>query len=209
MAINWQEHLEQTKENFVFQSRMREALKGVTADIRGMRVLDYGAGAIPFPITQFSTLQKDQKETIAFDPDLKGSNTQGLEGLAPIEWTGQEPSGTFDLIVCHFSLHHLQEEPMLVVRRLLRYQPRVVYIADYDYTQADLKQFRQTFVSQQEQKELTALFGNDWQACFEYHRRLGRLATFQQALTGNGFRISAVEQGQGIARFKFFVIGKR
>lgn len=207
MTINWQEHFERTKENFALQSRMREALKAATADFRRMRVLDYGAGATPLSITQFSTLQQDQRETVAFDPDLKARNPQAVGSLAPIEWTSQEPSGTFDLIVCHFSLHHLREKPLLVVGRLLGYQPRVFCIADYDYTQADLGQFRQTFISQQEQKELATLFGSDWRACFEYHRRLS-MVTFQEALAGNGFRISVAERGQGVAGFKFFVIGK-
>lgn len=206
MTNDWKEHFERTKENFIFQVEMRQALKEATLNIRGMRVLDYGAGATPLPLTQFSSLQKDQKETVAFDPNLKDGQTNNQGSFIPIEWTNGLPEGLFDLVVCHFSLHHLAKEPAALVKSLLPYQPKVFCIADYDYSDATLKEFKTTFIGQQEQRELTALFGGNWQLCYEYHRHLDQ-KIFTEALEQNGFNIVKAKRGQGIARFKFFIIG--
>lgn len=209
MIYNSAEHYERTKDNFVFQFEMIKALRDATENIRNLRTLDYGAGAITYPITQFSRLQKDQEETIAFDRNIANRTRRSLDNASSIEWTGIAPTGHFDLVVCHFSLHHMQEKPGDVIRDLLKiYSLELICIADYDYIKTDQQQFADTFISQQEQKELESLFNGDLQACFEYHRQFGKDAAMS-SMINCGLRIISDRRGQGIARHKFFIIGKK
>ena len=66
---NYLEHYHRTEGNFHFYLLIIDILKDLTKDVPNLRVLDYGAGAIPYTITPISVLQKDQ-HTVAYDPQL-------------------------------------------------------------------------------------------------------------------------------------------
>lgn len=202
------EHFIKTAENFHFQLNFVHALQAQTSHIRKLRVLDFGAGPTPAPISTFDMLQKDQEIVVAYDPAVATPlrNSEKVFG-AEVQWTNQAPIGEFHLIVCNFSLHHIGGDLGTTIQGLMAYSPEIIGIADYDYTGSTQEDFEQTFVSEGEQKELRALFGENWQSCFDYHRRLG-VDDFKGALQALGFNLVTSRNGAGIAKNKFYLIGK-
>jgi hypothetical protein len=206
----WTEHFGNTEENFHLQVDFIHELKNQTGGIRELRVLDFGSGPVPYTSSAFSRLQKDQEIVVAYDPTVANppSNSENTFG-AEIHWTDREPAGEkFHLIVCNFSLHHLSGDLSSIIKGLTVYSPQIIGIADYDYTGKALEDFEKTFVSQQETKELNSLFNGDWQACFDYHRRLG-MDDFKKGLRKSGFDPVVSKKGDKIAESKFFLIGRR
>jgi len=204
---NYLEHYHRTEGNFHFYLLIIDILKDLTKDVPNLRVLDYGAGAIPYTITPISVLQKDQ-HTVAYDPQLAEDIFKALPGINSIQWVKEPPLGqAFDLAVCHFSLHHMTKPPMEALGELKDYHLSLVTIADYDFTDSTFEEFRKVFIADQELKELRTVFGGDWEACFAYHSRFG-LNAYQQALETNGFNLIRIERGKGIAKNKILLIGK-
>lgn len=204
------EHFRKTAENFYFQLDFIHALQDQTRQIRKLRVLDFGAGPTPLPISTFGMLQKDQEVVVAYDPTVTTptDNSEKVFG-AEVQWTNQAPVGEkFHLIVCHFSLHHVSGDLSSIIKGLTAYSPEIIGIADYDFTGSTLDDFGKTFISEQELKELNTLFNGDRQACFDYHRRLG-VDDFKRGLQEAGFNLVASRSGNGMAQNKFYLIGKK
>lgn len=198
---NFREHLKKTAGNSEFQLRISHVLKELTQDMPKLRVLDYGAGAIPTSVTLTSTIREEQ-ETVAYDPCYEGVQTQKESG---IRWTKKLPvKEKFDLAICHFSLHHIDKSPKKVLRELRSYSS-IIVVADYDFTKATLAEFKSVFISEPEQEELRVLFGGDWEECFAFHSYYDRF-TYEKALKKNGFD-TVSESGKGIAKHKFLLIG--
>ena len=208
--MDWTEHFTKTAENFYLQLDFIHTLQDQTSHIRNLRVLDFGSGPIPHTISTFGRLQKDQEVVVAYDPMLttlspNSENTYDSE----VRWTNKIPTGEkFHLIVCNFSLHHTGEDLDSVIKGLAVYSPEMIGIIDYDFTRVTREDFEKTFISQQEIKELNTLFGGDWQACFDYHRRLG-LNDFKKCLQESGFNVVVSKNGDKVAQNKFFLIGKK
>lgn len=204
------EHFKKTAENFYFQLDFIHALQNQTSQVRKLRVLDFGAGPTPTPISTFGVLQKDQEAVAAYDPTVTTSTRHPEKVFgAVIQWTNQAPIGEkFHLIVCHFSLHHVKGDLNSIIKELMAYSPEIIAIADYDFTKSTLEDFEKTFISEQELKELNTLFRGDRQACFDYHKRLG-IDDFKRGLQESGFTLVASRNGNGIAQNKFYLIGQK
>lgn len=204
------EHLIKTAENFYFQLDFIHNLQDQTSHIRRLRVLDFGAGSSLVPINHFNMLQKDQEVVVAYDPlvAVPAHNPGGVFG-AEVRQTNQPPVGEkFHLVVCNFSLHHIGEDLRSTIGGLAAYSPEVIGIADYDFTGSTREDFERTFISEQESKELETLFKGDWRACFDYHRRWGA-GDFKRGLQELGFNLVVSKNGNGLAKNKFYLIGKR
>ncbi|EKD52707.1 MAG: hypothetical protein ACD_61C00269G0003 [uncultured bacterium] len=202
------EHFNKTAENFYLQLDFIHSLQDQTRHIHNLRVLDYGSGSQV--IGRFGMIQKDQEVVLAYDPmsDITPSVSKNIPG-AEVRRTNQAPTGEkFHLIVCNFSLHHVNGDLDSVIKELTVYSPEIIGITDYDFTEASLEDFRKTFISEQEIKELNTLFNGDWQACFDYHRRLG-LNDFRRCLQESGFNLVVSKAGDKIAKNKFFLVGKK
>lgn len=207
---NWTEHFTKTAENFYLQLDFIHTLQDQTSHIRKLRVLDFGAGPIPHTINTFGKLQKDQEVVVAYDPMITAPspNSEVTFGRE-VRWTNQAPTDEkFHLIVCDFSLHHLSGDLSSIIKGLMVYSPELIGIIDYDFTGTTREDFEKTFISQQEIKELNTLFKGDWQACFDYHKRLG-LDDFKRGLQESSFNLIVSKNGDKIAQNKFFLIGKK
>src|SRR5438270_708043 len=105
------EHFERTRSNFDFQTNWRNAIKtAIQSRIpteQPLRMLDYGAGMY----TNLFLLRPNQ-EIIAYDPFITDSK---YDSLIRLSRTPETPTGNFDIVICHFSLHHLTEDPAYVI----------------------------------------------------------------------------------------------
>lgn len=202
------EYYKKVEDNFVFNSHLNTALRRSTSGIHGLRVLDYGSGVNLIPGSLFSFIQRDQSETVLYDPNFSPEYRQ-KRILEKNTVTNIAPESIFDLVVCHFSLHHIDQIPTDIIKKIIeKNRPSVFSIVEYDYTKASLQNFIDTFTSEQEQLELHNLFRDDAAACFDYHRRHSQ-EEFRNALIDNGVMIDQEGNGNGRARYKFFMIGKR
>lgn len=207
--MDWTEHFTKTAENFYLQLDFIHTLQDQTKHIRNLRVLDFGSGPVPHTISTFGMLQKDQEVVVAYDPTLIPSPNLENTFDTEVRWTNKLPTDEkFHLIVCNFSLHHVSGDLDSIIKGLVAYSPEIIGITDYDFTEASLEEFEKIFISEQEIKELNMLFNGDWQACFDYHRRLG-LNDFKKSLQESGFNVVVSKNGDKIAQNKFFLIGKR
>lgn len=206
------------RENSRFLDEFRNALAEVVKPLDALRTLDYGSGASPSLFGFFAGLHSKERVT-AFDPEADVAAVALLnEAVLPllrnlrkdlelVRWTNQPPEADFDLVICNFSIHHMKRSPQEVIESLRTYQPRLVAIAEYDYTKATRKEFERTFIADAEKGELDRLFAGDVAACFDFHSRFGG-ADFSQALTSQGFRITHRGVGQGYAAYKIFLVGE-
>lgn len=198
--------------NTEFSDKFRKRLTSRTSNMRNLRVLDFGAGAIPRLTSTFTALQPDQLPVTAYDPHLDLSLLpQTDRSQASDLWVSDMPEGQFDLLVCNFSLHHMEGSLAERIRDLTeRFNPRLFAIADYNYEDIPEAQFLETFSSEQEQAELRNLFGGNVQNAYAYHSRLME-PDFINVLENNGYvvRQDDIHEGFGAAASKFFVIGER
>ncbi|OGH18935.1 MAG: hypothetical protein A2868_03685 [Candidatus Levybacteria bacterium RIFCSPHIGHO2_01_FULL_40_15b] len=199
--------IEKTKDNFLFQRRFLQVLAELTRDIPQPKVLDYGAGANPYNITLFSRIRRGQ-ETVAYEPSLHQNIFKVGRISNDVLWTKEAPVGQrFDIVICSFSLHHMERPPEEAISDLRDYKPALIALSDYDFGGITLDEFRDIFLSEAEHEELQILFGGDLQKCFDFHRRFG-LSAFRGALEQNGFHVAQMESGEGLAKNKFFMIGQ-
>lgn len=195
--------------NFTFAFKFRDALKDVTSSVPSLRILDYGAGAHPYLFSFFSILHRDQQPVVAYDPSIRADVSYTEYNERAARWTGIRPEGFFHLVVCNFSIHHMERPPREIFEELVSsYNPQFLALAEYDYTKADVNEFANTFVNESEEKELRKLFAGNMQRCFDFHRNLG-YEDFRSALEDNGFSLVQTAWGEGIAVHKFLMIGKR
>src|SRR3989344_3327374 len=193
--------------NFAFLADFRATIKDIIVELPSVRVLDYGAGVFPYPYGLFSLLHSEE-ETIAYDPDVDMKHYNSTpEAWKIAKWTDIAPVGQkFDLVICHFSMHHMSGEPTTEIKDLEDYSPQFVAVADYDYSGVSEGDFEKTFVADAELNELEKLFKKDVAACHKLHSKYNR-STFQDALTKNGYQIIRQGTGEGVAKHKFFLIG--
>ena len=189
-----------------FLSDFRTALTLETEGVRNLRGLDYGAGTNS-PWSLFDYLHPDQSRLVAYDPHMpEGAYSEADSQFEMPGWVGKPPEGRFDLVVCHFSLHHI-DMPLEEIILSLRKYGGVLGIAEYDYSKSSKAEFAETFVNQQEQKELEELFSGDMAAAYAFHRRLSR-QDFRKALEQHGYKVAQEGQGKGLSRHKFFMVGR-
>lgn len=204
--MNFRERYLRYPDHYHFHDRIREILKYYTHGIPMLRVLDYGSGAIRHSLGFFRLLQRDQAPVVAYDPSLD-DRAVALNEPGETTWTNEAPVGkSFDLVVCHYSLHHMAGHPQSIIGNIRVYKPRLIAIMEYDYRQSTVEEFAQTFTTENEVRELTEVFHGDVEACFEYHRQIGR-DVYHSGLGSNGFRILHDESGIGVAQHKFILIG--
>ena len=189
-------------DNLVFQFHLLRQLREITSYSQELRVLDYGTGPDGLSAIPLTTLRRGAS-VVGFDPLLQSGKSR-----YEIDLTDQEPLGEkFQLVVCHFSIHHMEQPPHLVVANLCKYNPNWIAIAEYDYAHKPLEEFTSTFVSQAEKNELERMFGGNWLSCWQYHCALGR-DDYVHALQSSGFSLVSEQKGEGFARNKLFLIGE-
>jgi hypothetical protein len=192
--------------NATFKNNFIVSLQKAVRDIPNLSVLDYGAGKDELrATTPFSNL-KHRQVTFAYEPSLDRDSEYTLhEGNRTI-WTKDKPrSQEFDLVVCNFSLHHM-EDPLKTLAELQNYKPEFIAVSEYDFTKVTLDEFRFGFVSDAEQQELNTQFDGNWEMCFDFHQRLGEEGV-RESLEQGGFSILKHQRGEGAAQNKFFMIG--
>ncbi len=201
------EQREIIENNFGFLFALRGALKGAVESLPTLRTLDYGAGALPQLYGSFAVLHPREKVT-AFDPHVEWSSS-GFDTSSHrfTRWVDSEPKEGFDLIVCHFSIHHMDKAPERVIAGLGRYNPRFVAIAEYDYTTVSEAEFVRTFVAAAERQELREFFNGDTSVCYQLHSRYSQ-DDYQTAMLNQGLDIVAKGKGHGVAAYKFFIVGE-
>ena len=194
---------EQNIPNMEFQVRLYHEVQQQVRDIPGIRILDFGAGIKSHAGLIYGGLRPDQSPIVAYDPHVKPIE------YPKIRWTNEMPSGNFDLILCHFSLHHLDQTPVESVRDFDAHNPKVISIAEYDYQTATIEAFKASFgLNANELDELATQFNGDMEACFAYHRKFGK-DDYRKALTENGYTVQAEAQGEESAGNKFYFVGKK
>jgi len=196
------------RDNGSYQTELRQTLIQAVKPFETLRTLDYGAGVSP-DISLFHGLHPSE-EVICFDPevDLDAGHLHPIvRDIILKSWVTKPPEGQFDLVVCHFSIHHMGRNPKDVVDSLRNFNPKLVTIAEYDYTKATREEFERTFIADAEKGELDNLFGGDMAACFDFHSKF-RETDFSQALTSQGFRVAHRGVGQGYAAYKLFLVGE-
>lgn len=194
--------LEALQANADLYLRFVESLRQEVAALPGLRVLDYGAGAIPGPLSFFSDLHPNET-LIAYDPNISQMVVPETDRLI---WTNIEPDGPFDLIVCSFSGHHMEKSPRRVIQGLLeKYPGSLIAIADYDFVGSSLADFQAVFIADAEQTELQDLYGGDVESCFEEHSRWG-YDDWMHALEASGYEVKHMMVGKGYKGHKFFLI---
>ncbi len=178
-------------DNYGFLFILRDTLTNTVKPLPILHTLDYGAGALPH-YSFFVALHPREKIT-AFDPHVK--------------WIDSEPKEDFDLVVCHFSIHHMNRVPEEIIEYLRRYNPKFVAVAEYDYTLAPEAEFTRTFIAKQEKAELKERFNDNISACYEFHSKYSQ-RDYQAAMQNQGLDIIAEGSGFGVAIHKFFIIGQ-
>jgi hypothetical protein len=197
------EHFRKTGENFIFFSNLLARLQEHTQGIPQLRLIDYGAGTLLYRSSIFAGLHHDQQPVVAYDPSVDLTTTKLGNNII---WTNIKPTGiAFDVVVCHFSLHHISNQLEETINKFTLFDPRFIVIADYDYTDASLDDFANSFISQQELRELEEGFDGDIQVCFDFHRQFGAQSIIK-ALSVNNYQILCHQYGAGIAKYKFFII---
>lgn len=194
--------------NFRFVINLRNAIRQHITEMPGIRVLNYGAGTRRMPLGLFGGLFRDQAIVTAYDPAVIPYTFQEKGYSRFSRWVNEEPKGQqFDLVGCSYSLHHMEDKPTEVVRKLTQYNPALFVIVEYDYKRGStLDEFRDTFKAEPELRELHETFAGDIEACHRFHSQLGT-QDYQQALIDNGFTLAQTQTGKDIARFRFFTIG--
>lgn len=71
-------------ENMLFHEDFKNALREATQGMPYPRVLDYGAGVVPYDVGQFHDIQPGQR-AVAYDPHLSQGTSESFA-----QWTDQE-----------------------------------------------------------------------------------------------------------------------
>lgn len=192
------------KPNIQHFTNFKEGLIETTAGIPQLRVLDYGAGDRS-NLSNFSHLQADQMPTFVYHSQSPGASFSKL--LNPGLTEKLPKAEKFDLVVCSFSLHHMKKPPEEVLKEIRKHGNPILGINEYDFTNTSLDEFQETFIADAELVELREVFNGDIGSCYRFHTRLGR-TDYESALKNIGYEVTQEGQGEGLARFKFFLIAR-
>ncbi len=201
-------YYEQMAPHYDFHLSFNKTLEEVMPHLPARTILDFGAGRIPSHSTPFS---KTGRNVVAFDPSVDIALYRQLQPRWPQsapQWTNVLPTGEFPLIGCHFSMHHLSTSPEETIADFRRFSPRIVTVADYDFTSATREEFAQAFRTETEMQEIDELFDGDIDACYEFHRRLGK-QDYLNALQQNGYDVIREVNGLDTAKYKFYVFAEK
>jgi hypothetical protein len=192
--------------NSTFKNNFVLTLQKAVRDVPNLLVLDYGSGKDHFrTTTAFSDLKHGQV-TVAYEPTLDRNSEHVLRNGNKTIWSKEEPKGReFDLVICNFSLHHM-EEPLKTLSGLRDFEPKFIAVSEYDFKEATINEFKNGFQGDFEQRELRVHFEGNWQRCLDFHQRVGE-EEVRQGLEQSGYSILKHKRGEGTAQNKFFMIG--
>lgn len=195
-------------DNYVFQHSLFEGLVSVTENLDHIHVLDFGAGKRAEFVPIYLQIKPGQTSIVAYDP-VVNPDYRIIIADYPVIYTRRFPENhSFDLVILHFSLHHIDDAGMGNFRKIIRQLgSKFIAVADYDFPEdLPMDQFRHAFSANTEIEEINTHFSGDWQKAKSELSRCHR-SDCLDAMKNEGYTVVREGRGEEHATYKYFLIG--
>ncbi|MFH1565541.1 MAG: methyltransferase domain-containing protein [bacterium] len=197
---------------------------------QNVKVIDYGAGNgrltnILSTLTDCSEeLQNVKMEVIGYEPDAemvrKSIERSKKNDFSCARHTSEKPDEEADVVLCHFSLHHMEDGMEKILEEEIRKKinPEYIIIGEFDYkgNNITIQEFKKLFLSTESGKEELGRYkeyGSEQglQKCYEEHMKIG-LQDCVNVLEKIGYKVEGVaigNTGDPTQMMKFIIKAKR